>query len=112
MAQRKQSLWQRLFSGFMTAFMLIGSVATIGAMRVNPPANLDQIVLGNIDEDLVELAVETNNEALITEAIVEPSANFFAITSDEDGGEQTIANISRGQTNDEDNPFIDWFDDD
>ena len=87
-------LKQKLFTIIIGIFMLTGSLFTIGAMQVNPPANLDHVVMGNIDGDLVEIAVQTNDEELVSSYQAESPANFFAISTDEEGldeGEDGLA---------------------
>ncbi len=75
---------QKLFTSLLTIFMLVGSSATIWAMRANPPANLDHVVMGNISGTLVEVAVDTGNEALVTDHPAEVPSNFFAISQERD----------------------------
>ena len=74
---------QKLFTAFLTIFIFAGSASTIWAMQVNPPNNLDHVVMGNIDGDLVEVAVQTDNEELVS-AYPAENPNFFAITPDND----------------------------
>ena len=79
----------------MTLFILGGSAATVAAMQATPPDNLDQVVLGNIPENVVEEAAETGNETLVTDATVEAPSGFFAIfaedNDDDEGFDELLA---------------------
>ena len=87
MSKRKPTLKEKIFTAMMTLFILGGSAATVAAMQATPTANLDQIVLGNIPENVVEEAAETGNEALVTNADVDAPSGFFAIFAEEDDDE-------------------------
>ena len=84
MSRRKPTLKEKIFTAMMTLFILGGSAATVAAMQATPTNNLDQIVLGNIPENVVEQAAETGNEALVTNATIEAPTGFFAIFAEED----------------------------
>ena len=84
MSKRKPTLKEKFFTAMMTLFILGGSAATVAAMQATPTDNLDQVVLGNIPENVVEEAAETGNEALVTDATVEAPSGFFAIFAEED----------------------------
>ncbi|MEM7110862.1 MAG: hypothetical protein AAF614_00410 [Chloroflexota bacterium] len=87
MSRRKPTRKEKMFTAMMTLFILGGSAATVGAMQATPTANLDQIVLGNISENVVEEAAETGNESLVTNATIEAPTGFFAIFAEEDDDE-------------------------
>ena len=93
MSKRKRTFKEYLFTTAMTLFIAAGSLATIGAMRATPTAHLDQVVLGNIPGDTVELAIETGNEALIAESSPATPPHFFAILSEEDEEDESIGDF-------------------
>lgn len=87
-------LKQRLFAFILGIFMLTGSAVTIRAMQVNPPANLDHVVMGNIDGGLVEIAVQTNDEELVSSYPAETPANFFAVTAEGEEFEENLNDLA------------------
>ena len=66
-------------TGLLAIFMLTGLGLTIWAMCINPPVNLDHVVMGNIDDALVEKAIDTGNESLIESYSAETPDDFFAV---------------------------------
>lgn len=85
-----------LLTVFIAVFITIGSIATLQAMRVNPPENLELVMMGQIDGDLVELAIDTNDETLITQHPTNPHTSFFEIIDEgESETEENGLNVLR-----------------
>ena len=64
--EKLKQFWQKyLFTILMSLFMLGGSVATVQALQVNPPENLEAVVLGNVNPRTVNTAVRTNDDSLL-----------------------------------------------
>ena len=87
MSSIKKLWYQYGFTTLMVLFFSFGTVATVGAMQVNPPEDIDQVVLGNVTAQQLNEAEPQNGDALL-----------FAL-ADEDGGDD-----------DDDDDFFGFFD--
>lgn len=65
MSKIKQLWYQYWFTAFMFLFISGGVLATAGATQVNPPENIEQVVLGNVNGRALNQAVRTGDEALL-----------------------------------------------
>ena len=77
MAKIKRFWQKNLFTIMMTLFILGGSAATIQAMQVNPPDNIEQVVSGEVPPPVVRNAVRTGNDSLLDGDFDDDFDDFF-----------------------------------
>ncbi len=102
MIEKIKRFWQDyIFTIAMALFIIGGSAVTVQAMQANPPAFLDEVVLGNVDGDVVEAAVESDDESLVTAESIHTDPSYFTIFDDDGDDDEPRFNGRGGRRDNE-----------